>query len=335
MAYIYYGYPSHNNINENSYIEINSTDKIFELYENEVKENILKLNKNLEKFIKPDCDDFIKVGVTMIHSVCKKYCDICQNFPNKDIHKWILLRFKSIKNEFYVVDFELNQIYNSWEEYMEKNVLPEGYMFYPNSGFYDPSNTLYQTITPASKKTEKIIKMVDSNVSIVNWVGNAVWVASILFPIATPIVLLTSSVLIISNAYAFSRQVQKLNTMYKHNIELLRNETTQEWINLVIHGIGAIVSSTLVGNAYKAITSDVTSTAQVASRTLKIVQKGSIITQSTLDIFRITLNIVDNNFKIRLENVLHLSLDIFCVTGILYSSNDIKNILKVNTYISY
>lgn len=335
MAYTYYGYPSHNKINENGYIEINDTDKFFELYENEAKETILKLNKNLDKRIASDCDGYIKVGVTMTHSICKDTCDICHNFPNKDIHKWILIRFKSTKNEFYVIDFEHNQIFYSWKEYMEKNVLPEGYMFYPNSGFYDPSNTLYQTITPASKKREKIIKMLDTTVSISNWVGGTVLVSGFIFPIAAPLVLIASTVLTVANSYDFGRQIQRLYTMYKHNIETSNKQATQEWINLVISGIGALISPTFVYTAYKAITSEAKSTIQVTSRALKIVQKSSFITQSTLDVFRITLDFMDNNNEITPKNVLCLSLDILCITGIAYCSFDIKNILKVNTYIFY
>jgi len=334
LAYTYYGFPSDDKINENSYIEINHTEKFFELYENEAKNNILKLNKNLEKYITPDYHDNINVGVTMTHSICKDKCDECQDFPNKDIHKWILLRFKSIKNEFYVIDFYHNQIYISWNEYMEKNVLPEGYMFYPNSGVYDASNTLYQTVTPASKKTEKIVKTIDKSVSISNWVGGTILLSSFIFPIGAPIILVASTALTISNSYDFVRQIQKLHTMYKHTIEISSKQKTQEWINLAISGIGALVSPTFVYTAYKAITAEVKTT-QVTSKALNFFQKSSCITQSTLDVFRITLDIIDNNFEITPKNVLRLSLDILCITGIVYSSIHIKNILKVNTYIIF
>lgn len=334
MAYTYYGYPSHNKINESSYIEVDHSNKFFELYENEAKENILKLNEKLEKYIAPDYHGRIEVGVTMTHSICEDKCDICHNFPNKDIHKWILLRLKSIKNEFYVVDFEHNQIYYSWEEYMEKNVLPKGYMFYPVSGFYDASNTLYPTITPASKKIKQIVQTIDSGVSIVNWVGGAIALSSFIFPISAPIILAAASALTVSNSYVFGRQIQKLYTLYKHNIEISSLKATHEWINLAISGIGLLVSPTFIYSAYKAITS-AESSVQVTSKALNIFQKSSCITQSTLDVFRITLDIIDNNFEITLTNVLRLSLDILCITGIAYSSIEIKNILKVNTYIFY
>lgn len=329
MIYTYYGYPSHNKINENNYIkEFDHSDNFFELYENEAKKNILKLNEKLEKYIAPDFHNCIKVGITMTHSICKDKCDICHSFPNKDIHKWILLRLKSIKNEFYVIDFEHNQIYYSWKEYMEKNVLPKGYMFYPTSGFYDASNTLFQTITPASENTNEIVQTIDIGVSIVNWAGVAIAMSSFFFPVAAPIILAASTTLTVSNSYGFTRQIQKLYTMYKHNIEISSLTATQEWISLAISGIGALVSSTFIYTAYKAITS-AESSVQVTSKALKIFQKSSCITQSTLDVFRVTLDIIDNNFEITLINVLRLSLDILCITGIVYSPIEIKNILKV------
>jgi len=326
MAYLYYGYPSHKKIDETSSPEIVLTDKVFELYENEAKENILKLNKNLEKLIEPDCDGNIEVGVTMTHSICKnKNCDTCQNFPDKDIHIWKLLRLKSKEYEFYVIDFEHNKMYYGWNDYMEENVLPEGYMFYPNSGFYDASKNLYQTKTPASKK------MTNTGVSILNWIGGSIlWISSFLFPIAAPITFTAALALTGSNMYGIGRQISQLKNMYKHDIEVSGIQSCREWINLAISGIGALLTPTFAYNAYKAMFSETT---QVTSGALNIIQKTSCIAQSTLNIFRIALDFINYNFEITPTNVLHLRLDIFIATGILNPSDVIEDILKVNAYI--
>ncbi|XP_060857031.1 uncharacterized protein LOC132935039 isoform X2 [Metopolophium dirhodum] len=332
LAYIYYGHPSPSNaIVKNNYEDEISSEELFKLYTNEIKKKILDIYEFIEeKYINPSLISNIEVGITMTHSICKKKCNICQNFPKEDIHKWLLLRLKLISNKFIFIDFQNSRTYTGWDEYMENNNLPEGFMFYPKSGFYDASKTLYQTITPASKTTETILETVDIASSISNYVGCITLACGSIFLIGSPIafglILTGSSLITVSSLYQVSRHVQKLIDLFKHNINKCGTHTWKSLIGLAISAIGAITAPM---SAIAAITSEVNSTIQSTGKALTIFRKSACITQCTLEVFRATLDFIDNNFKITWDSVLKLRLDVFIVTGVLMAPSYISDILKV------
>jgi len=308
-----------------------SSEELFKLYENETKKKILDVYELIEKKnINLSFISNIEVGITMTHSICKKKCDICHHFPKKDIHKWLLLRLKLISNKFIFIDFQNSRTYTDWDDYVENNNLPEGYMFYPKSGFYDDSKTLYQTITPTSKPIETILRVADIATCVSNYVGITLSCGST-FLIGTPIGLGLSLVgcalATVASSFQFGRYVQQLYDLFRHDINKFGSKTWKKLIGLSIAAIGVIAAPI---NAISAIASEVNSTIQSTGKTLTIFRKSACITQCTLEVFRATLDFIDNDFKITLESVLQLRLDVFIVTGSLMAPSYISDILKVN-----
>lgn len=332
IAHLYHGHPSPSNaIIDKSYEEENSSEELFKLYKNEIKKKILKICELLEEKCNHCPFSNIEVGMTMTHSMCKKKCDICQNFPKSDIHCYLLLRLKLFDNKLIFIDFRNSRTYTSWDDYIENNNLPEGFMFYPKSGFYDPSKTLYQTITPASKLTEKVLKTIDIASCVSLFVGYAIRVCGFIFTISSPIALgitLSGSTIVsVASTYQAGRQVQHLIDMFSRNISN-GIECYSRCMNLAISAIGALAAPIEAIAAIKGVNSTVKST----GKGLAIFQKSAYITQCTLEVFRATLDFINDNFKITLENVLKLRLDLFIVTGCLMRPSLIKDLLKVSIH---
>ncbi|XP_060843941.1 uncharacterized protein LOC132924062 [Rhopalosiphum padi] len=326
IASFYYERPSPKVIDYNKYSEMNNEEILFKLYNNKIQETILNMKKNIEKKIEPDFYGNINVGFTMTHSICKQKCSICQNFPDKDVHKWYLLRIKSNKNKCIFIDYERNRTYCNWNEYLDNNNLPEGFMFYPISGFYDASKTIFQSITPASKSSNKILKAADISSKIVDWAGRLIMVGSYFFPILAPVIIPTVAVYTSSSVYGAGRQINQLINMYKYDIKVSVARACHEWIDLAISVIGIITKPAQLLS--RIITTEI-SCIQKTGRALTIFQKSACITQCTLEVFRFTLELIDNNFEVTLINVLNLRLDLFLITGIIMASSEIENILNV------
>ncbi|XP_022162291.1 uncharacterized protein LOC111028070 [Myzus persicae] len=327
LACIYYKNPSPSNaIENNNYEDDNNSEKIFKLYEEKIQTQISNVYKTIEeKYIEPDHHSDIDVGVTIIHSICKKKCDTCQNFPAKDIHKHVLIRLKLINNECIFFDIPNNRRYTSWDQYLKKNDLPEGFMFYPKSGFYDASKNLYQSITPASTHTEKIIETADIASHISNWVGGIALACGLIFPLAAPIIMMSGALVTASSSYLVVRNIDRIIDMYKYQNHTTGTEVWIHFMNLAIAAIGTIATPfhTL------AIASEASTTVRSSSKALTIFRTTASITQCTLEVFRATLEFIDNDFKLTYENVLKLRLDLFMIMGTLMPSSIVKDILKL------
>jgi len=279
-----------------------------------------------EKYINPNLFINIEVGLTIIHRICKKKCNDCQNFPDKDIHLLKLIRFKS-NNRCIFIDFENNRTYTGWDEFIEKNNLPEGFIFYPESGFYDASKKLYQHITPASSKTEKILKAIENTSGILNCVAGVIMFAGgLIFPLAAPIMFTAATVVTGASSFKAYRQIVNLKDMYKHENYVSLTKAASKWIDLAISAIGALAAPL---HALSAITSEINSTIKSTGKALTVFRKGACITQCALEVVRVTLEFINDDFKITRENVLKLRLELFFAMGLLMSSNLIENILKV------
>ncbi|XP_015378212.1 PREDICTED: uncharacterized protein LOC107172435 [Diuraphis noxia] len=328
LAYVFYDSPFLNNaIAEKNYRHDNNSDEIFKLYKTENQKDILKMNDFIdEKYIKPDIFNSIKLGLTIIHRICKNKCDGCQNFPDKDIHLLKLIRFK-LNNKCIFIDFENHRTYTGWDEFIEKNNLPEGFIFYPESGIYDASKKLSQNITPASYKTEKILKTIENISGIFNWASGLILITgSLIFPLAAPIIYISATVVTGASSFKAYRQIVNLRDMYKYENNVSCTKATSKWIELTISAIGVLVAPCY---AFSAITSEINSSIQSTRKALTVFRNGACITQCALEIVRVTLDFINDGFKITSENVLKLRLDLFVAMGLLMPSNYIVNILKV------
>jgi len=265
----------------------------------------------------------------MVHSICKKKCDNCHHFPAKDIHRYDLFRLKLTNNKCIFIDFQKDRTYEDWNEYLENNDLPEGYMFYPESGFYDPSKTLYQTITPASKAKETICKLIDNNAFIPTCISGITLTCGLIFPIAAPIIISASTFLFGVSTYQVYRNLDKLVDMFKYANDLSGSKPWILGFNLATAAIGAIMSPI---TALAAITSEVNTTLISSSKALTIFRRTACIAHCTLEVVSATLEFIDNDFKITHKNVLLLSLEFFSVLGTLLSPSYIRNILNVSIH---
>lgn len=331
IACLYFEYPSpKNEIMGNNDGNDNNSEDIFKFYKKEIQKKILNMEKVLkEKFIEPSINNNIEVGITMVHSICKNKCqklpNTCQDFPNKDIHSWKLIRLNAINNKCIFVDFLQNRTYDDWDQYLEKNDLPEGFMFYPISGFYDASKELHQTITPASKISEKVLKFGDKIADISCYSSGIILSCGLIFPLAVPIILVTAGTSILSASYTVYRQINRLVDMYRYNNQL-GVECLKHWIELAIAAIGVIAAPF---HTLAAISQEVNSVFMTTGKALTIFRRSTCITLCTLEVFRATLDFIDNNFEITSENVLKLRLDFFILTGVVMCPSYIKHVLKI------
>lgn len=341
MAYTYYDYPlndEHNNDSKD--IDGENLNDIFMLYNNEVQKSILTIVKKIEKFISNDqscCS--MEVGVTITYSICKKKCKLfdttnaCCISPDKDIiHQWKLIRIK-VNSQVLFVDFIAGRTYKNWGDYMENNTLPEGNIFYPKSGFYDETNSLIPFITPASRKGKQILKNVDLSMRLANAVGGASLMYGLLNPITAPIVILSAASIGSSSIWEAGREIQNLIDIYRHKQCLTVSQLCKEWVKLSLTITGA-VTALLPVKAIASVSTEVKviTNASRLGKSMDLLQKGVSITRYSLEIIHTTLNIMDKKSKLRWEDALSLSLDLFIITGSLAPIKDIKNIIIVSNY---
>jgi len=341
MAYTYYDYPlndEHNNDLKD--IDSENLNDIFMLYNNEVQEAILIMVKKIEKCIKPnDQRSSIEVGVTITYSSCEIKCKLldtskaCCISPDKDIiHQWKLIRIK-VNSQVFFVDFVAGRTYKNWDDYLENNTLPKGNIFYPKSGFYDETNCLIPYTTPASRKSKKILKFIDSSMRVANVVGGVSLVYGFLNPITAPLAIITTATLGSSSIWESGREIQNLIDIYQHKQRLSALQLCKEWVKCSIAVTGA-VTVLLPIKAIASATSEVKviTNASRLENAMALLQKGVCATRYSLEFIHTTLNIMDKKSKLRWEDVLSLSLDLFIVTGSLVPIKDIKNIIIVSSY---
>lgn len=327
MAYNYFGTPVIDN--DEVFDTCDSSKSIFMNYSDEHKlciSNMIKVIRN--NFIKPYVHK-IDVGFTLVHSICKKKCDVCHNFPEQDIHQWYLLRIKLSDVKVVYIDLYHNRTYKDWNDYIENNNLPKGYMFYPESGFYDESKYLSQSITPNSRLKHLILSCIDAIGISSSFASCIILAGGIIFPIMAPALLASAAVTIsTASVWDIGRQISNLSDMGKHNESLVSKQASRYWFNLSMSALGAItapISATVR-------TLEITNSTFLASkygRSLLLFQRGACISQCSLEILRLYTNVKNNDYKITLLDCLSLRLDMFVVMGTLLPIRYIQSLLKV------
>lgn len=340
MAYTYYDYPlndEHNNDLKD--IDSENLNDIFILYNNEVQEAILTVVKKIEKCSEPnDQRSSIEVGVTITYSICAKKCKLldttnaCCSFDEDVVHQWKLIRIK-VNSQVFFVDFVAGRTYKNWDDYLKNNTLPKGNIFYPKSGLYDETNCLIPCITPASRKAKNILKIVDLSMSAANVFGGASLVYGFLNPVTAPVAILTAATLGSSSIWETGREIQSLIDIYQHKQRLSALQLCKKWVKCSI-AVTSVVTALLPIKAIALATSEVKmiNNASRLGNYMALLQKGVCATRYSLEFIHTTLNIMDKKSKLRWEDVLSLSLDLFIVTGSLVSIKYIKNIIIVSSY---
>lgn len=329
MAHIYFKSPFNNN--EDISKDIDDT-RLFDYYQEEEKQCILDMYKIIiENVVQRDYSE-IEMGVTISHSICKMKCDVCQNFPHKDIHQWYLIRLKLNHTDVSYIDLVHGRTYKSWKDYIENNSLPKGYMFYPESGYYEEKNYLFQNLTPPSRKTEKILSCLDLVGTVANFVSGILLTGGSIFTIMSPICIPASLAITSFSAYDAGRQLAKLRDISQHNQSLAGKKSVEHWINLTISALGVITAPINVVLRSLEITNSVILASDLG-KSLNIVQKGICITQFSLEIVRLTVNIINDCVQVSIMDLMALRLDLFIVIGSLLPINYIQDVLEVRDII--
>lgn len=325
MAYTYFGSPFDSYENNE---QMSETDDIFNFYEEENKKCILKMiNVLKDKVIKSNNKELnIEVGVTIVHSICSLKCDICQDFPNQDVHLWYLLRIKTRDTTVVYVDLCYDRTYEDWNDYLENNTLPKGFLFYPQSGIYEEENYLSQNLTPPSRTGNKILSGIDLFGDLTNLVSGVLLAGGMVFPIMAPVLIPTAATIGTCSAWSIGRQVSKLNNLNKHNQSLVGKDACKHWMTLGISTLGVITAPLNAGVRTLELGTSTVMTTNFG-KALSIIQKGSAITQCSLDVIRLTIRVINKDLSFK--DLYSLRLDVFVVMGLLLPVSRILQIVEV------
>jgi len=307
--------------------EICTNGDLFENYISEIKLCILDMvsiiNNNIIKKHVP----YIEVGFTFTHSICKKECDVCHQFPNKDVHEWRLLRIKLENTNVAYVDLHHKRTYKDWNDYKDNNNLPEGYLFFPEFGFYDEAKYLIQDLTPCSKEIETIVNTIDLVGRVTNFTSGILMCGGLLFPIMSPVVIPMSLVSSTCSLWDFGRQIHHLTDIFQHNQSLFDKNSSEYWCNLMIATLG-VITAPMIGIIKKLEMTNVAFMRGNIGKSLSLIQKGACVMQSSFEVVRIFTKINDSQFT--LMDIMLLRLDLFLVLGSLLPIFEIEEILKVS-----
>lgn len=324
IAHSYYGSPK---IEDDEFNIGNSSDKIFMHYKKKDKTCVLNIIKKIQNnFMEPYVNK-IDVGFTLVHSICKNKCNVCHNFPDQDIHQWLLLRIKLNSKKVIYIDLYHNRTYRDWNDYIKNNTLPNGYMFYPESGFYDEAKYLSQNITPSSSLKNKILSCIDVFGTSAMFSSCIVLSVGTVFPIMAPILIGSAATVVSASVWDIGRQICRLSDMGSHNQSLLSSQASRYWLNLSLSVLGVItapVNATV--RTMEMANSAILSTKY--GKSLLIFQKGACLSQCSLELIRIFTNFKYND-KITFSDFLSFRLDLFVVTGTLFPMRYIQVLFKV------
>lgn len=333
MAYTYYGFPFNEVVDrENNDVQHdnidNVTDSIFDYYKEEEKQKISNMIQIISKNIIGKNVTHIYVGFTIIHSICKMQCNVCQDFPAQDIHQWFLLRIKLDFQRVVYIDLLHERTYKNWDDYIENNTLPKGFMFYPELGVYNESAYLTQNLTPPSRNTEKILSSIDLVGKVTTFASGILLGCGLIFPIMAPLMLPAAVTTGSSSVWEVGRQISKLSDIGSHNQSLVNKNAVGEWVNLAIATLGVITAP--LNAAIRTL--QLSNSAIMATRignSLPVIRNSACITQCSLEVLRLTANILNTNEKLSLKDIISLRLDLFIVTGSLLPMQYIVGFIEV------
>lgn len=328
MAYTYYGSPF--NANEDSDSDINTqmnniNEDIFDYYKDDEKQNIINMINIIKTAIK-NTGPNVYVGMTITHSVCEMKCNSCQDFPAKGIHQWYLLRIRQDELCIYI-DFHHKRLYKDWNDYINNNTLPAGYMFYPESGFYDDSKYLIQHLTPSSRQSAKILKAIDLVGHVSNFVSGAFLGAGLVFPILSPILIPSATVITSFSTWKAVREICQLSDLNQHSESLISKEANKHWIKLAIASLG-IITAPLNATVRTLKLNDSLDMTTKIGKSLCFAQKSASLAHCSLEIIHLGSNIL-NTRQVTFNEVMCLRLDVFVVSGLMLPVHNAHAIIEV------
>lgn len=322
MAYTYFGSP----FSASEISEITNND-IFEYYKSEEKLCILDMVKIIKQNIFQNSVSNIDVGFTFTYSICKMNCDICHNFPDQDVHEWRLLRVKLDYTNVVYIDLHHKRTYRDWNDYKDNNILPKGFMFFPELGYYDESKYLLQDLTPQSRKNETILSYIDLIGHATGFTSGILIAGGMLFPVMAPVLIPASIAAGSCSLWDIGRQLRNLADIVQHNQSLFSIDTTEHWCNLAIAALGLITAPMNAGLKTIKSSKPAFFTTNIG-KSLCLIQRGTCIAQCSFEFLRFFMKI--NSDKFTLKDVMLFRLDLFVVLGVLLPIIEIEEILKVS-----
>lgn len=325
MAYTYFGYPFIENeeINE-------SNDDLFSYYSNEIKELITDMCDIIKTKMIKQCDSNIEVGITITHSVCAIKCDVCNNFPDQDVHQWYLIRIKLNNLNVSCIDLHHGRTYNNFEDYINNNSLPKGILFCSVSGYYEESDYLSSYLTPPSKTSEKILSGLDIFGKAATFSSSILLASGLVFPVMAPVLIPASITIGSISAYDAGRHIYKLADLSQHNQSLISKKASKIWFDLGISTLSVVTAP--MTTALKTL--QLSESALMASRlgkSLTILQSSVCITQCSLEVIRLSMIIKQE--KLTMRDLMSLRLDLFIVIGSVLPITFFQNIMEVRNCI--
>lgn len=319
MAYSYFGNPNIQN-------DIEDDTDIFELYKENEKECIIDMFEIIKRRIIKRASK-VMVGITMVHSICKENCKYCYSGKKMLTHVWLLLRIKNEQSVVYIDVYHM-RTYKDFNDYVQNNELPPGFMYFPKSGMYEEKEYLLTELTPPSRKVESVMSTLDSVGTIINFAGGAVITAGLFYTVATPILISTSIAAATACTYDVYRQTRSLSRINEHNGSLLCRQSIEHWLNLGISLLGTVTAP--LGAASRVIETQGLKAGKIFKfgRSFNPFQKGLYITQQSLEIIRFFVKVI-NKKEVTIKNLLELRLDLFVVTGFLQPINHVRKIISV------
>lgn len=325
MAYTYFGNPTNKNNVKTFY---NDDTNILNYYNDNEKTLILNMIDIIKKdIIKKDISN-IDVGYTFTHSICEIKCDICHNFPEQDVHLWKLLRIKLNHTEVvYYIDFQNGRTYKNWKDYIDNNTLPKGFMFFPETGYYNEEEYLIQNITPYSNN--KILNSLDLLGKAATFSSGVMLAGGFIFPIMAPVLLPAAITVGACSLWEMGREVSNLVDINQHNQPLFGKHSVKHWINFTLAALG-LITAPLSASIRQLELSNSAILASKIGKSLTIAHKGVCITHCTISI----LNLIENmKMKNTFEGLMTLRLDLFIVIGTLLPIAIIQDIAEVSSQI--
>lgn len=333
MAYTYYGSPfdTHNESSDEINTQVDNINKdIFDYYKDKEKKKIIKMVNIIKTKIIENVSN-IHVGFTITHSICEMKCDSCQDFPAKDIHQWFLLRIKLHHRKVIYIDFLHQRVYTDWNDYINNNTLPAGYMFYSESGFYEETTYLTQHLTPQSRQSKKILNAIDLVGHVSTFVSGVFLGFGLVFPVLSPVLIPSAAVMTSFSTWEAGRQIFELTDLSQHDESLISKKANEHWVNLAIASLGVITAPLNATIRTLKLRNSINMSTKIV-KSLCFVQNGACLTQCTLGIFHLGSKILSTK-KVTFNDVMCLRLDLFIVGGSLFPIHYVQELIEVRDYV--
>lgn len=229
---------------------------------------------------------------------------------------------------------ESARVYQTWEDYLNKNILPKGIIIVPRKGIYqcdENKKVILDTYkTPAWSVGKAIIKSADIGSTVVGIGSTAIVVGSLFAPILlAPAIAGAVIVGIGCSAYSIARSSWSLfdRVQHKQSVSLANSDARGEWFGFVGAAAGVTAGSLTTSVAYLMKNGKDVHMAMSAAMDIAKVASMTANGYGVVDgFFGIFLKYEDNQF-INTLDVSQLSTSLFLFTHSIYNLKTAERII--------